>query len=93
VLTVGTREWRGVSSDGVTAGYVAEAVEAKASPVLAQPILKAEQGRAFVPFSIELDQDWSSLQTELVGLITDARSVLDPSNSCWVLARPSQAES
>ena len=28
VLTVGTREWRGVSSDGVTAGYVAEAVEA-----------------------------------------------------------------
>ena len=93
VLTVGTREWRGVSSDGVTAGYVAEAVEAKASPVLAQPILKSEQGRAFVPFSIELDQDWSSLQTELVGLITDARSVLDPSNSCWVLARPSQAES
>jgi predicted phage gp36 major capsid-like protein len=94
VLTVGTREWRGVSSDGVTAGYVAEAVEAtEASPVLAQPILKSEQGRAFVPFSIELDQDWSSLQTELVGLITDARSVLDPSNSCWVLARPSQAES
>jgi HK97 family phage major capsid protein len=34
VLTVGTREWRGVSSDGVTAGYVAEAVEATdASPV------------------------------------------------------------
>lgn len=78
VLTVGTREWRGVSSDGVTAGYVAEAVEATdASPVLAQPILKAEEGRAFVPFSIELDQDWSSLQQELVRLITDARSVLD----------------
>jgi HK97 family phage major capsid protein len=78
VIPVSTKEWRGVSSDGVTAVYVPEATEATdASPVLAQPIIKAEQGRAFVPFSIELGQDWGGLQSELGRLIADARDVLD----------------
>jgi HK97 family phage major capsid protein len=34
-------------------------------------------GRAFVPFSIELSQDWGSLNDELLTLIRDGRDVLD----------------
>jgi HK97 family phage major capsid protein len=78
VETISTHDWKGVSSDGVTASYVAEAVEAAdASPVLAQPAISTAQGRAFVPFSIEIGQDWNSLQSELMRLIRDARDVLD----------------
>jgi HK97 family phage major capsid protein len=78
VFTITTREWKGVSSDGVTAGYVAEATEATdASPTLVQPAITTAQGRAFVPFSIEIGQDWGGLQQELVRLISDGRDVVD----------------
>ena len=78
MITVATRDWRGASSDSATAAYVPEATEAtEASPGLGQPTIFAQQARAFVPFSIELGQDWHGLQNELVNLITDARSVLD----------------
>jgi HK97 family phage major capsid protein len=78
VFTIGTKEWKAVSSDGVTAGYVAEAVEATdASPTLVQPTITTAQGRAFIPFSIEIGRDWSGLQSELLRLIADGRDVLD----------------
>jgi HK97 family phage major capsid protein len=78
VFTIPTKEWKGVSSDGVTASYVAEATEATdASPTLAQPSITTAQGRAFIPFSIEIGQDWGGIQEELLRLITDGRDVLD----------------
>jgi HK97 family phage major capsid protein len=74
----GAREWRGVASDGVTASYVAEAtVATDASPTLVQPSIVTYQWRVFVPFSIELGQDWPELQGELVRLASDARDVND----------------
>jgi HK97 family phage major capsid protein len=78
VEIISTREWRGVSSDGVTASYDAEASEVSDdTPVLAQPTAITASGRAFVPFSHEIGDDWSSLQEELAKLVTDARDVLD----------------
>jgi HK97 family phage major capsid protein len=78
VITVATRDWKGVSSDGITAGYAAEGAESTDnSPTLAQPAITTQRGSAFVPFSIELGQDWGSLQDELLTLIRDARDVLD----------------
>ena len=78
VITVGTLQWKGVSSAGVTASYVAEATEATdASPTLVQPTITTAQGRAFVPFSIEVSQDWDGIEQELARLIVDARNVLD----------------
>jgi HK97 family phage major capsid protein len=78
VITVATHDWKGVSSDGVTVAYVPEATEATdASPVLAQPTIATQQWRAFVPFSIELGQDWGNLQQELLKLVADGRDVLD----------------
>jgi len=78
VIQISTREWKGVTSAGVTAEYAAEATEvADASPTLGQPTIVAHRGDAFIPFSIELQQDWSGLQSELLRLITDGRDVLD----------------
>ncbi len=78
VATIGTHNWVGVSSDGVTAGYVQEGVEATdASPTLAGPNISTQQGRAFVQFTIESGQDWPGLMTELERLVADARNVAD----------------
>jgi hypothetical protein len=61
---VGSREWRGVASDDVTASCVAEATEATdGSPTLVQPIITTWQWRVFVPFSIELDASFRAAVT------------------------------
>lgn len=78
VITMSTREWRGVSSAGVTASYDAEASEVSDdTPVLAQPTIVSAMGRAFVPYSIEVSQDWAGISEELARLIADGRDVLD----------------
>jgi predicted phage gp36 major capsid-like protein len=51
VIQIATREWKGVSSAGVTASYDAEASEVSDdTPTLAQPTITSAMGRAFVPF-------------------------------------------
>jgi HK97 family phage major capsid protein len=40
-------------------------------------VILTEKAQAFVPFSIEVGQDWASLQEELAQLVADARDVLD----------------
>lgn len=77
-ITVATDKWKGVSSAGVTASYDAEAAEVSDdTPTLAQPEIDCARGSAFVPFSIELGQDWATLQPELAKLISDAKDTLD----------------
>src|SRR5262249_29476992 len=67
VFTIPTDQWKGVSSAGVTASYDPEASEVSDdSPTLAQPVIDSAMGRAFVPFSYEVGQDWGSLQEELL---------------------------
>lgn len=74
----GATEWRGVSSAGVTSNYGDEASEVNDdSPTLAQPTIAAERWTSFVPFSIEIGQDWTSLQTDLAELMRDAKDTLD----------------
>jgi hypothetical protein len=58
--------------------------------VLAQPTTKAEQGRAFIPFSLELGQDWNGIQAELARLVSDAKDVLDATSSLSAQAPTSQ---
>jgi HK97 family phage major capsid protein len=71
-------EWRGVSSAGVTANYGAEATEASDNaPTLAQPTIDVERAQVFIPFSIEVGQDWGALQAEMAGLIQDAKDDLE----------------
>jgi HK97 family phage major capsid protein len=77
-VQIATNEWKGVTSEGVTAHFVAEATEASDdSPTLAQPAIHVERAQAFVPFSIEVGQDYVGLQAELTKLLADAKDVLE----------------
>jgi HK97 family phage major capsid protein len=71
-------EWRGITSAGITASYVAEASESTDnSPTLAQPVVSTERAHAFAQFSIEIGMDYSSLQDDLTELFRDAKDVLE----------------
>src|SRR5207342_3277102 len=77
-VTIATTTWKGVSSDGVTAAFSAEATEASDNtPVLAQPSITTQKAQAFIPFSIEAGEDWGSLQTEMTRLFADAKATLE----------------
>jgi HK97 family phage major capsid protein len=70
--------WQGISSDGVTASYDAELAEVSDdSPTFAAPTATVASARAFVPFSIELDQDWGNLRTELTRMFVDSKDTLE----------------
>jgi HK97 family phage major capsid protein len=80
VITIGTHDWEGVSADSVTASYVQEGVEATdATPTLAGPKIRTQQGRAFCMFTMEAAQDWDTLSAQLVKLVDDARHTVDSS--------------
>jgi HK97 family phage major capsid protein len=68
--------WNGVSSGAVVASRDTEFQEiSDDSPTLAQPTATVTKAQAFVPFSIEVGQDWGSLETEMARLIQDAKDV------------------
>ncbi len=65
--------WTGVSSAGVTASWDAEAAEVSDdTPTLASPSVPLYKGAAFVPFSIEIEQDAPTLVAELTKLLLDS---------------------
>jgi HK97 family phage major capsid protein len=71
-------EWRGITSTGVTASFVAEASETTDNaPTLAQPTVSTERAHGWVPFSIEIGQDWGSIQDDMTELFRDAKDVLE----------------
>jgi len=70
------KEWDGITSAGVTVSRAAEATETSDNaPTLVQPTVKAERVQGFIPFSVEVDQDWTQLQAEMTRLLTDAKDV------------------
>ena len=70
--------WHGVSSDGVTASFDAEAAEVSDdSPTLANPEVETHGARAFVRGSIEAFQDIPNLQAEISRLFADAKDRLE----------------
>lgn len=78
VRTITSNEFRGVDSTGVSAAYAAEGAEVgDSTPALGQPIFKPQRAHAFVPFSIEIGQDWAALQQELGQLFADAKDQLE----------------
>jgi HK97 family phage major capsid protein len=78
VSTVATSVWKGVSSTGVVASYQAEGTPATDNaPALLQPIVYVEKAHAFIPFSIEVGQDWAGLTAELGRMFADAKESLE----------------
>jgi HK97 family phage major capsid protein len=76
IETITGQQWQGVTSAGIVVSRAAEAAPASDnSPALAQPTLTPTRVQGFVPFSYEVDQDWTGLQSEMFRLLADAKNV------------------
>ena len=75
VVTIsGSNTWQGVTSPTVTATRVAEATEATDNaPTLVQPTATVTKAHAFVPFSIEVSEDWEAIQGEMARMIQQGK--------------------
>ena len=70
------KEWLGVTSAGVTVSRASEATETgDDSPTLVQPAVAPTRVQAFVPFSVEVEQDWNGLMAEIAMMVSDAKDV------------------
>jgi HK97 family phage major capsid protein len=70
VAEVNTAFWKGVTSAGVSWTFQTEgATVADNSPTLAQPSVTVFMARGFLPFSIELGQDYPNFAAEMAGLL------------------------
>lgn len=75
VVTIsGANTWQGVTSPTVTATRVAEGTEATDNaPTLVQPTATVTKAHAFVPFSIEISEDWEAIQGEMAQMIQQGK--------------------
>lgn len=72
--------WEGVNTLGTTATYAAEFTEVgDGSPTLTQPTMNVEKAHVFVPFSIEVGQDWVTLGQEMARVLADSKDQLEAS--------------
>jgi HK97 family phage major capsid protein len=70
--------WRGVTSAGITASWDSEAIEVSDDgPTLGQATVVSHKGSAFVPFSVEIEGDWTGLAGEMGMLFNEAKDVLE----------------
>lgn len=77
VETITTNRWLGVSSAGVTWSFDAEGTEVSDdSPTLAQPRVDVYTARGFIPYTIEVGQDYPGFATEMGRLLASGYSEL-----------------
>lgn len=70
VVTITTDKWKGVSSAGVSWSYDAEGAEVSDdAPTLAQPEVATYMARGFIPYSIEVGQDYPGFAEEMRRLL------------------------
>ena len=70
IVTITTDEWKGVSSAGVSWSYDSEGAETSDdSPTLAQPTVPVYTARGFIPYSIEIGEDYPSFAAEMRRLL------------------------
>jgi HK97 family phage major capsid protein len=71
-VDVNTNAWKGVSSAGVSWSFDAEnAAVSDDSPTLAQPVVNVLMARGFIPYSIEVGQDYPSFAQEMSTLLAE----------------------
>jgi HK97 family phage major capsid protein len=67
---VNTNAWKGVSAAGVAWSFDAEAAEVSDDAItLAQPSVTVYTARGFIPYSVEVGQDWPGFQAEMARLL------------------------
>lgn len=77
VFDVVTNKWTGVATAGVSWSFDPEAsAVSDDSPTLAQPSIDVFMARGFIPFSMELEQDWAGFQAEMARLLQEGYSEL-----------------
>lgn len=68
--TITTKQWKGVGTTGVTWGFVAEGQPSTdSSPTVSQPTVDLFTARAWITYSIELQQDAVELDRQLFRLL------------------------
>lgn len=72
--TIATTTWQGITSAGVTVSRAAELTQASDNaPAIGQPNVTPQRVQGFVPFSIEIGQDWGALQSEMTSMLQEAK--------------------
>ena len=80
VETITTNAWKGVSSAGVSWSYDAEAAEVSDdAPTLAQPVVDVHTARGFIPYSVEIGQDYPGFAAEMARLLAEGYDELQAS--------------
>ena len=71
-VDVNTNQWKGVSSAGVSwhFNYAEGSAVSDDSPTLAQPTVPVYMARGFLPYSIELGQDYPGFADEMATLLS-----------------------
>lgn len=78
VVQVATDDWNGVSSAGITVSWDGEAAEVSDdAPTLAQPSITTRKAQGFVPFSIEIGQDWPGMEAEIRAMFQKSKDVAE----------------
>lgn len=78
IVTGVSDEWKGITSAGITASWDAEGSEVSDdSPSLLQPTVTAHKAAAFIPFSIELEGDFTSLAEQMRVLLAASKDALE----------------
>lgn len=76
-VTITNDEWKGVSSAGVTWSWDGEAgTVSDDAPTLAQPTVTAYKAQGFIPYSIEVGQDYPDFAGEMSKLLVEGYSEL-----------------
>lgn len=76
VVQITGKEYDLVTSHGITVTRSGEGTPVPDNtPQLAQPTIKAERITGFIPFSVEIEQDWQAMQSEMMALLSDAKDV------------------
>lgn len=69
-----SKTWQGITSSGITVSRSGEGTESDDNSfTIAQPEVSPTRVIADVRFSVELDQDWSQLRSEIARLLADAK--------------------
>lgn len=76
VETIVSKTWQGITSSGITVSRSNEGVESgDNSFTIAQPEVSPTRVIADVRYSVEVDQDWTQLRSEVSRLLMDAKEV------------------
>jgi HK97 family phage major capsid protein len=83
MVTITTDAWKGVASSGVSWAFQAEsAVVADDTPTLVQPSIPVYAARGFIPYSIEVGQDYPGFADEMSTLLNQGYVDLLAKKTC-----------